>query len=67
MEGIGSGFAQVFFGFAIVVALIFGGIVFGVTKFFQKKEIVTKTLITPKIRLTTDGKTVDTLYVYPIK
>lgn len=32
-----------------------------------EKRIETKELIQPEIRLTTDGKTVDTLYVYKTK
>ena len=67
MEGIGAGFAQVFYGAIIIVALIFGGIVFGVTKLFQKKEMITSKPILPERRLVTDGKKVDTVYVYKIK
>ncbi len=34
---------------------------------FSRDEIVTKKPIVPEIRLVTDGKKVDTLYVYKIK
>lgn len=52
----------------ITVALIFGAIVGVSTYFFShKKEYVSKTRIIPEIRLTTDGKKVDTLYVYKLK
>ena len=38
-------------------------------KFIGKKEIKieSKVLIVPEIKLTTDGKTIDTIYVYKLK
>lgn len=65
MQGLNlmSGFLTVVF----VVALLFGGIVYGVTKFFQKKEIMVSKPIVPEMMLTTDGKKIDTIYVYRIK
>jgi hypothetical protein len=49
---------------------IFGGIVIGVvsmTLLPSGTEISSKNKIIPKYRLTTDGKTVDTLWIYKTK
>ena len=56
-------------GFAIVLiiaCIVVGAITFGVTKLSQKTELVVKKPLVPTMRLHTDGKTVDTLYVYKI-
>lgn len=48
-----------------VVAILFCLFIGVKTIFFpKKKEIVSKTRLIPEIRLKTDGKKVDTFYVY---
>jgi len=49
----------------VIVGLLIGLAIGSIT--FYKKEYVSKTKIVPEIRLTTDGKKVDTLYVYKLK
>lgn len=50
---------------AIVICVGYGGYL-GVRAIFfpRKTEIVSKTILVPEIRLKTDGKKVDTFYVY---
>ena len=58
-------FTGVFAGLIIVVALIVGAITWSATYFTTRKtEYVVSKPITPEIRLTTDGKKIDTVYVY---
>ena len=54
---------------AILIFLISGGlgILLGRTVWGGSDYIESKTKIEPAIKLTTDGKKVDTLYVYKIK
>jgi len=65
MDGsIGGGIASLIFYIALI-ALVGGGIIVGGIWFFTDKDYIeSKTLITPEIELTTDGKTIDTLYIY---
>jgi hypothetical protein len=52
---------------AVIIALIVGAITWGATYFStKKKEIVVSSPMVPEIRLTTDGKKIDTVYVYKI-
>lgn len=64
----GSGLEQVFKGLIIslILAVLFGGwIIYDTIKDnFGEKRIESKTVIKPTYILTTDGKTVDTLYIY---
>lgn len=46
-----------------IALLMFGGILF----FTERGVIESPTKITPEIRLTTDGKKIDTIYVYKVK
>ena len=67
-EGAFYGLANFIMGlivFAIIATcLILGGFVYFGWEYFHKKEIVSKVRITPEIKLTTDGKRIDTLFVY---
>lgn len=61
---IGKGLATILF-IAMLLAFIVGSAIIGGIWFFTKKNYIeSRTLITPEIQLTTDGKTVDTLYIY---
>lgn len=61
-------FTGIFVG-GIIVALIVCGIGFGIYKLTQgdKNTHESKTIIVPTIKLHTDGKTIDTIYVYKFK
>ena len=48
----------------VILALIFGAIGWAGSHFAKKTEYVVSEPITPEIRLTTDGKKIDTVYVY---
>jgi hypothetical protein len=65
-EAIAEGFTGLFRVAMVGVIAIAVCLFFGVKAIFfpKKKEIVSKTLIVPEIRLHTDGKKIDTLYVY---
>lgn len=63
-----EGLLGVIIKFIIVVSIAFGTIVYFVAKaMYKTNKIESKTLIRPEIRLTTDGKKVDTIYVYKTK
>jgi hypothetical protein len=69
MNNIGEG---IFKGVAIIVIFVFVlaisiGVLLGKTIWDNGGFIESKTVIQPMIKLTTDGKKVDTLYVYKIK
>ena len=69
MNNIGEGIFQ---GVAIIVIFVFVlaisiGIFIGKDIWDNGDFIESKTVIQPMIKLTTDGKKVDTLYVYKIK
>jgi hypothetical protein len=64
MEGIGGAIFSGFITLAIITFVIGGIIVGGIWYFTDKDYIESKTIITPEIKLTTDGKKVDTLYIY---
>lgn len=63
-----NGLAEAF-GCLIVIGIIgiCGFLGCGGYLLFSAKEIESKVLITPEVRLTTDGKNVDTLYIYKQK
>ena len=64
MEGIGKGLAQMLYG-CFFVALLIGAAIACLTWYtLSSSEIKSDRLIKPRIELTTDGKTVDTLYIY---
>lgn len=68
MDGnIGNGIVTVFFIFVIAAFIIGGCVVFGISLITNKHCIESKEIITPEIKLTTDGKTIDTLYIYKLK
>lgn len=61
-----------FTGIAIVVIFVFAlaisiGVLIGKDIWDNDGFIESKTIIQPMIKLTTDGKKIDTLYVYKIK
>jgi hypothetical protein len=64
MEGIGSAIFGGFITLAIITFVVGGIIVGGIWHFADKDYIESKTIITPEIKLTTDGKKIDTLYIY---
>ena len=69
MNNIGEGIFQ---GVAIIVIFVFVlaisiGIFIGKDIWDDGDFVESKTVIQPMIKLTTDGKKVDTLYVYKIK
>ena len=50
---------------AILITLFLGGgITFFVTKYAYNKPIRSKVRLTPTIELITDGKTIDTVFIY---
>lgn len=57
----------------LIRGLIILGVIFGVLTFFvgiwvfKKDYVESKTLIVPEKKLQTDGKTVDTIYIYRTK
>lgn len=60
-QGIGEAIGCVIvMAIAVTAVVVLGGSYF----IFSSDEIVSKKPITPEIRLVTDGKKVDTLYVY---
>lgn len=64
MEGIGG---AIFGGFIVLAfATFFAGaaIVGGIWYFTKKDYIKSDSRITPELRLTTDGTTIDTIYIY---
>jgi hypothetical protein len=65
-EAIANGLTGLFRVAVVGVIAILVLVVLGVKALFFKKrtEIVSKTLIVPEIRFKTDGKKIDTLYVY---
>jgi|LakMenEpi03Aug12_release.lakeMendotaPanAssembly.Ray.scaffolds.fasta_scaffold866429_2 hypothetical protein len=69
MNNIGEGIFQgVAIGVAIIVIFVFAlGVLIGKNIWDNDGFIESKTVIQPMIKLTTDGKKVDTLYVYKIK
>ena len=51
--------------YAILIALVFGGgATFFITKWAYDKPIRSKVRLVPIIELVTDGKTVDTIFIY---
>jgi len=54
--------------YAILIALVFGGgATFFITKWAYDKPIRSKVRLVPSIELVTDGKTVDTIFIYQSK
>jgi hypothetical protein len=64
MNGIGGAILGGFITLAIVTFIIGGAIVGGIWYFTHEDYIESKTIITPEIKLETDGKKIDTLYIY---
>lgn len=63
--GMFDGLAAMFYaGIIAVVLLVLVGIYEVADWFFIEETIESKTLIVPDRRLTTDGQTVDTIYIY---
>lgn len=64
MEGFAAGIASAFVTLAIATLLL-GAAIVGVMWFLTDKDYIeSKKIITPEIKLTTDGKKIDTLYIY---
>ena len=63
MEGIGNGLVQVIAIFCILVAVVIGGISWGVAK-FTSRTIESATRIEPELKLTVKDNKVDTVYIY---
>lgn len=64
MNGIGAGIASAFVTIALI-ALFIGTIITGSIWYFTSDDTIeSKTIITPEIKLTTDGKKIDTIYIY---
>lgn len=64
MQGLG---AAILWGFVLLAIMGFaaGGIIVGGFWLFTDKDYIeSKTLIVPEIKLETDGKKIDTLYIY---
>jgi len=51
----------------VIVAIVIGSIVFVVTKLMEPKELIVKKPLVPELRLITDGKKIDTVFVYKLK
>lgn len=52
----------------VLVAIFFGTcIYFAADKFLGNTTLESKTRLVPEIRLHTDGKTVDTIFIYKLK
>jgi len=68
---IGKNIASFFNGiFTLLIILFLGVIVFiilFITQLSRNNVIKSKTLIKPEIELTTDGKIIDTIYIYKKK
>lgn len=63
-SAIGRGFATAIM-FVIVVAVVITALIMGSIWYFtSSSEIKSEKRLTPTIELTTDGKTVDTLFIY---
>ncbi len=52
---------------AVVIVIIMGGYGLYRVIFPKEKKIESKELIVPEIKLVTDGKTIDTVYIYKEK
>ncbi len=65
---IGKGIGWAIF-FLVIVAFVIGGMMFGCLGYHasNKGVLESKTILVPEKKLVTDGKTVDTLYIYKIK
>jgi len=61
MIDIGRGLVNLFIRVIIIVFVITGGISLFI---FKKNYIKTKARIEPELLLTTDGKKIDTIYIY---
>lgn len=64
---IGEGLITVFslvIGLAFIIGVVITLMIIGLT---NSSELVTKKPLIPEIRLATDGKKIDTLYVYKLK
>lgn len=64
MEGIGKGLGEALLFVVVAVAAIVA--VISWVFWDNSEEIESKTLIVPEIRLETDGKKIDTIYVYKV-
>ncbi len=65
-DGIGT---MLIVGFIAIVAFV-GLLIYNIydwTKSPKTKTLESKTILVPEIKLHTDGKTVDTIYVYKLK
>jgi len=62
-----AGLVQTFIIIIALACVLVGAVTFGITKLSQPKELVVKKKLVPDIRLTTDGKKVDTVFVYKIR
>jgi hypothetical protein len=67
MSGIGSGLDIIFKGFMLSIILIIGIIVYSGYKWVSDTTIESKELVKPDYRITTDGKEIDTIYIYKFK
>ena len=64
---IGEGVVEALVVIVILVALFFSVATYLITKITAKSELVVSKPLNPKMVLTTDGKKVDTVYVYKIR
>lgn len=67
MDGnIASGLGTAILILVILACIVTFGITCGVSKLIEKDEIVSDTLITPKVKYTVKDNKVDSVYIYPI-
>lgn len=64
MQGIVGAIFDPFITLILIALLAGGAIVGGIWWATDADHIESKTLIAPEIRLTTDGATIDTVYIY---
>ncbi len=64
-----DGIFTAIFTVGIIATLVVGGIIYGVIRLVRppKDTYESKTILVPTIKLHTDGKVIDTIYVYKIK
>lgn len=67
MGPVGNGFGTTILAFGIICAIFVGGIVAGVMTLSKSNELIVKKRLVPEVRLATDGKKVDSVFVYKLK
>lgn len=66
-EGIGDGIKFLYNGFLVLLLVVILFVIYTIYSFFKETIIESEVRLEPTIKLTTNGSTVDTIYVYKLK